>query len=143
MTEEELKKIITQLKSRNEKNKAHFGFYQYGGGPDESYIKANKQGLELFAVELLRAGIESKNREFANNKVETIGLDLDWIHQDGDFLIDYIEITNKDRDSTNKAFPTNKESWKEKILKVGCIVIGIVVIGLIVIGFISVLSWIL
>ena len=141
MTDEELKKLITELENRNEKDKAYFGFYQYGGGPDESYIKANKKGLELYAAELLKAGIESENLEFNENKIASVGLDIDWIDEDGEFFFDYVELTNKEKEPKKK-FPEYEETWKDKIFKVGCIGIGILLVGLILIGIITVITWI-
>ncbi|WP_132706154.1 hypothetical protein [Winogradskyella wandonensis] len=141
MTDEELKKIITELENRNEKEKAYFGFYQYGGGPDESCIKANRKGLELYAVELLKAGLESETREYEKNKVESVGLNTDWTDENGEFFFDYVELTNKDKKSKDKSFPENKETWKDKAFKIGCIGIGILLIGLTIIGFVSVLNW--
>ena len=41
--------IINQLKEGNSKEKAYLGFFQYGGGTEESCIKANKEGLLLYA----------------------------------------------------------------------------------------------
>jgi hypothetical protein len=55
LNKDELKAIIDQLETANSKDEAYFGIFQYGGGPDESFIKANKQGLELFAAAILRA----------------------------------------------------------------------------------------
>jgi len=141
MTDEKLKKLITELENRNEKDKAYFGFYQYGGGPDESCIKANRKGLELYAAELLKAGIESENLEYNENQIASIGLDIDWIDEDGEFFFDYVELTNKDKEPKKK-FPEYKETWKDKIFKIGCIGIGILLVGLILVGIITVITWI-
>ena len=42
MTNEKLQNIIAQFDEKELKEKALFGILQYGGGPDESFIKANK-----------------------------------------------------------------------------------------------------
>ena len=65
MNKEELQNIIDKLESENRKEKAYFGIFEYGSGPDESYIKADKQGLELFALEILKAARDSE--ELLNN----------------------------------------------------------------------------
>ncbi|MDG4715064.1 hypothetical protein [Winogradskyella marincola] len=142
MTDEELKKIIFELEKRNEKEKAFFGFYEYGGGPDESHIKANRKGLELFATELLKVGIESENREFKKNGTESIGLNTDWLDENGEFFFDFVELTKKDKAPTEKTFPEHKETWKDKAFRVGCFGIGILLVGLIIVGLITVLNWI-
>ena len=61
MTNEKLQNIIAQFDEKELKEKALFGILQYGGGPDESFIKANKEGLELFALELLKSASETEN----------------------------------------------------------------------------------
>lgn len=142
MTDEELKNIISELEKRNEKEKAYFGFYQYGGGPDESCIKANRKGLELFAVELLKAGIESENRKFEENKVESIGLNIDWTDENGEFFFDYVELTNNDKEPNKTTFPEYEDTWKDKMFKIGCIGIGIILVGLIIVGLMTTLTWI-
>jgi len=141
MTDEKLKEFITELEKRNEKEKAFFGFHQYGGGPDESCIKANRKGLELYAVELLKAGIESENLEYNENKVQSIGLDTEWTDENGEFFFDYVELTKKEKE-LNEKFPEYKDTWKDKVFKVGCIGIGILLVGLILVGLITVITWI-
>ena len=53
LTKEELQKIIDQFDEDELKRQGIFGISQYGGGSDESFIRANKKGLELFALQLL------------------------------------------------------------------------------------------
>lgn len=55
MEKDELQQIIDRLEATHSKDDAYFGIFEYGGDPDESFIKANKQGLGLFAAELLKA----------------------------------------------------------------------------------------
>ncbi len=139
MTDEALIKIITELENRNEKEKAYFGFYQYGGAPDESCIKANRIGIELFAAELLKAGIASENLKFSKNRVERIELSSDWIDVDGGFFFDHIEITDKIK-LADESFPEYKETWKDKIYLIGCIGMGIILVGLIIIGLYTIIT---
>lgn len=40
------------------KETALFEIYQYGGGPDESFVKADEAGLQLFAIEPLKASLK-------------------------------------------------------------------------------------
>jgi len=70
MTDEDIKKLIDDLRSQKNYDEAYIGFFQYGGGPDESYIKANRQGLELHAAELLEAALETE-KEFEIGKEKT------------------------------------------------------------------------
>ena len=50
LEKEELEKIIAQLEKCNAADGAYFAINRYGGGPEESYINANRTGLELFAA---------------------------------------------------------------------------------------------
>lgn len=141
MTDKELEEIINELEKRSEKEEAYFGFYHYGGGPYESYIKANRKGLELFATELLKTAIESENREIKENIVETIELNISWMDENSEFFFDHIELTTKEKE-TNQQYFEHKETWKDLIFKVGCIGILLLTIGLTVIGLITALTWI-
>jgi len=42
MTTEELQNIIEKLENEEYENLAQFGIFEFGGGPNESYIKANR-----------------------------------------------------------------------------------------------------
>lgn len=141
MTNEDLLKTIAELEKRNAKEKASFGFYRYGGANDESYIKANRKGLELFAAELLKTGIKAEQLEFKEHLVEKIDLDTDWTDDNGEYYFNYIELTNKDKES-NQDFPEHKNKVKSRLLRLGYIGIAIILIGLLLIGLQTVISWI-
>ncbi len=140
MTDEKLKTIISELESRNEKEKAYFGFYQYGGGIDESCMKANRQGLELFACELLKASLESQSQK--ENKPELTKLDTDWTDENGDFFFDFVELTNREKEPDNQTFPVPNEGWDIKYVRLVGIVLVMVLICLIITGLMTALSWI-
>lgn len=55
LTNEELQKIIDRFDEDELKRQGVFGISQYGGGSDENFIRTNKEGLELFALKLLKA----------------------------------------------------------------------------------------
>ena len=75
MEKEELNKIIKKIENENPKEKAFFGIHSTENG-DEVYIKANKSGLELFAVELLKASRKS-NEIIENSEKNVIPLNLE------------------------------------------------------------------
>ena len=140
MTDLEIRKLIEELRNRNNSDDAYIGFYQYGGGPDESYIKANRQGLEIHAAELLEAALETR-AEFEKGKEKTFGLDNKLYDNESDYGFDYVELKKEKRNEI-KPYSEYKETWKDKIFKVGCIGIGILLIAFIIIGFITVITWI-
>jgi hypothetical protein len=72
-----LQEIIIELEKRNKKEDAYFGFYQHNEGQSEScYIKGNKEGLELYAIELLKASLENYS-VFEEDKEECYELDIE------------------------------------------------------------------
>ncbi|TBV25164.1 hypothetical protein DMZ43_12700 [Meridianimaribacter sp. CL38] len=141
MTNNIIHTIINQLKEGNSKEKAYLGFFQYGRDIDESCIKANKEGLLLYASYLLEAGLEINKRSFDKNKIETFALSPDFISENTDFDFHYIELLNKPRLEI-ESISEYKESWKDKL--VGYVIGGFLIslIVLIIIGFITILKWI-
>ncbi len=142
MTNEELNKLIEQFDENALKQKGIFGILQFGGGGDESFIRANKEGLELFALQLLKSAKETETTlNHPEKTIITIDINEDWIDEKGDIFIHYIEpIADK-----QKAKP--KEDYKgtvaDKLVVLGC---GLVVITLIVsvlVGLVTIFKWLL
>ncbi|WP_298239513.1 hypothetical protein [uncultured Algibacter sp.] len=140
MTDKEIGELINELRSKKNYDEAYIGFFQYGGGPDESFIKANRQGLELHAAELLAAALETET-EFESGKEKTYGLDQDLLDDDSEFGFSYVELKKEKRNDI-KPYSEYKETWKDKAFKIGCIAIGILLIVLLIIGFITAVTWI-
>lgn len=140
MTDKEIGELINELRSKKNYDEAYIGFFQYGGGPDESFIKANRQGLELHAAELLAAALETET-EFEIGKEKTYGLDQDLHDDDSEFGFSYVELKKEKRNDI-KPYSEYKETWKDKTFKIGCIAIGILLVVLLIIGFITAVTWI-
>ena len=140
MTDKEIGELINELRSKKNYDEAYIGFFQYGGGPDESFIKANRQGLELHAAELLAAALETET-EFEIGKEKTYGLDQDLLDDDSEFGFSYVELKKEKRNDI-KPYSEYKETWKDKAFKIGCITIGILLVVLLIIGFITAVTWI-
>jgi hypothetical protein len=137
VTKEETQKIIDKLVSENSSKEAFFGILRYGGGTDESYIHANKSGLELFVAELLKASKKAGEE----NGVSTHVIELDeevWL--DGDTFIEYIETSVNRSDQKKYEY---QETWKDKTVTLGCIgLIGVALISMII-GLITIFQFIL
>jgi hypothetical protein len=140
MNDKEIGKLINELRSQKNYDEAYIGYFQYGGGPEESYIKANRQGLELHAAELLEAALETE-KEFENGKIKTFGLDGGISDEESDFLFDYVELK---KESRNEIKPDSdyKETWKDKLFKYFFFGILIGLGLLIIIGIVTVISWV-
>ena len=140
MSKDELQKIIDQLESGNSKDEAYFAIFQYGGGPDESFVKANKQGLELFAAEILKASRDAD--EIVGDKEKNIiplDYEEEWI--EGDTFVQYIEPTLEKRKKAKHE--PRKETWKDKGIKFGCFAGLIIAIVSVIVGLITMVTWIL
>ncbi|MEZ4797537.1 MAG: hypothetical protein R2785_10255 [Flavobacteriaceae bacterium] len=140
MNDKEIGKLINELRSQKNYDEAYIGYFQYGGGPEESYIKANRQGLELHAAELLEAALETE-KEFENGKIKTFGLDEGISDEESDFLFDYVELKKEARKGI-KPDSDYKETWKDKLFKYFFFGILIGLGLLIIIGIVTVISWI-
>ena len=141
MTTEELQNLIDKFEEEDLKQKGVFGIFQYGGGSDESFIKANKEGLELFALQLLKASKET-GRILADKEKNIITLDFDenWIHQDSNTFLQYIEPTAEKQ--INYPKEEYKTTFADKIMPYGCGLILIIIVISILVGLWTMFKWI-
>lgn len=138
MTKEELIDLISKLEPGVSKDTALFEIYQYGGGPDESFVKANQEGLQLFAIELLKASLKVEQTVSDPSKT-SIQIEHEEILENGDIGIHYIEPTLEKRQPSPKRPPEN--NWKDTLIKGGCISIAVIIIVATIIGLISIFKW--
>lgn len=140
LTKEKLNKIIESLESSNLIDDAYLAIYQHGGGPDESFAKANKEGLELFAVELLKASRDFD--EIVNdNEKNVIPFDYkgNWI--EGDIFIQYVEPVDKEGKLIREEEPYT-ETFFDRFIPFGCIGGIILMVIFAIVGLVSILKWI-
>jgi hypothetical protein len=122
--------LVGLIRSTEDPQEAYWSVQQYGGAVDESYIKANRAGVLLFAADLLEAGIGTVEPRGKANHV------LNTVDQSGEVGLDYIELVEKNGNS-----PTaNKEPrtvwgmialvlWVAVILFVlACLIVGFMTI---------------
>jgi len=139
MKQEELDELINKLERSSSPTDAYFAIYQYGGGPDESYVKANKEGLELFAAQLLKAS-RDYDKIIVDKEKNIIPLNYteQWI--DGDIFIQYVEPT------TEKGKLVKEEKYKEtfvdKLVPIGCFTILILLLISTIVGLVSIFKFI-
>jgi hypothetical protein len=125
MTKEELQKIIDSFDEETLKKQGIFGISEYGDGSDESFIRANKQGLELFALELLKSARDSEMiLSSKEQNIITLNYEEDWIDENSDTLIQYIEPI---ADNQKMSF--------------GCSITVIILIISIITGFRTIIDW--
>ncbi len=141
LTKEELQKIIDQFDELELKRQGIFGISQYGGGPDESFIRANKEGLELFALQLLKAAkdLEETIANPEKNVIINFGYDEEWIDENGDTFIHYIEPIADKQKITPK--PEHKSTFVDKLMPYGCGLLAIILVISFVVGVVAVFKW--
>ena len=138
MNKEELNRIIELLENSNSKEEAYFAIQEYGGGPNESFIKANKDGLELYAAQLLKASLNSD--EIINDEIKNlIPLEYEEGWVEGEIFIHYVEpIDGKEIDNEKEKY---KETFIDKLIPIGCITILLVIIVSAIVGVVSIFKW--
>lgn len=142
LTKEELQKIIDQFDEGELKRQGIFGISQFGGGSDESFISANKEGLELFALELLKSAREIENvLSDPEKSIIPFGYDEDWVDENSDTFIHYV----KPSADKQKLDPKSEyiSTFVEKLLmQFGCGLIAIILVISLVVGLVTVFNWI-
>ncbi len=140
LTKEELQKIIDQFDEDELKCHGIFGISQYGGGSDESFIRANQEGLELFALELLKAAKETDNvLSDPEKKVIPFNYDEDWVDENSDTFIQNIElIADKQKLKPKSEY---KSTFVDKLVPLGCGLIVITLLISVVLGFVTMFNW--
>ena len=140
MTKDELQIIIDQLESGNLKCDAQFGILEDRGSSHDSYIKANKEGLELFAAELLKASRDADAiLASKENSGYAMGWREEWIDGASTTFVQYIELLNEKEISST--ITPHTETIKDQIMKVGCLAMLVVFVVAIVTGFATMVSW--
>ena len=140
MTKEELDNLINKLDTQISKDIALFEVNQYGGGLDESFIKANKEGLQLFALELLKASLKVDEIARATEK-KVIHFENEEILANSDVGIHYIKPTLEKRRNVEPGTLSKKGSWKEELTKFGCIAGVLILAFATILGVIEILKW--
>jgi hypothetical protein len=141
LTKEELQKIIDQFDENELKRQGIFGISQYGGGSDESYLRANKEGLELFALKLLKSAKEIES-VLSDPEKNIIHFDYyeDWVDENSDTFIQYIEpIAYKQKLKPKSEY---KLTFVDKLMPFGCGLIAIILLISVLVGLVTVFNWI-
>ena|SRR5690606_29459742 len=141
LTKEELQKIIDQFDEEELKRLGIFGILQYGGGADESFIRANKEGLELFALELLKAARDTETTLADSEKkvIANFDHDEDWIDKNSDTFITYIEpIADKQKSNPE---PEYQSTFADKLIPFGCGLIAIFLVTIFLSGLFTIIKW--
>ncbi|WP_375418995.1 UPF0175 family protein [uncultured Hymenobacter sp.] len=140
--ENEIKLLADRIRNVQSQQDAIFEINQYGGGPDESYIRANKDGILLLAAEFLVASAHFE--EVLNSDTKSgISISCDWA-SDGTVGLNYIEPTANTREADEPveqspfwSFPKSKDDLIGLLLAIGFISVPVFAI----IGIGTVVKW--
>lgn len=137
MSNEELIALVNRFHSEHGTGKASFGIFQYGGGTDENYIRANRDGLILYARSILQAAISIRETEQPGS---TIPFDLDgsWVDPSSTSFIGYVEPINGGGVQVAAA-PKGRTNV---LASAGCAVLGVLILVALVVGLYNVFTWI-
>ena len=140
LTKEELQKIIDQFDEYELKQQGIFGISQYGSGSDESFIRANKEGLELFALELLKSARDTETI-FSDTEKNIIPLkyDEDWIDENSDTFIQYVQpISDKQKLKIKSEY---KSTFVDTLMPFGCGLIALILVTSVIVGLVTLFKW--
>jgi len=96
MNTQKLNTFIRNIEEEYSLNEAYIGFFYDENGHDfESYIKANKEGLMLYANELLKASLSIQEKDLNNNDIYEISYEVNLKYSE--FKFSYIELFNNSK----------------------------------------------
>ena len=113
--------LVALIRKTEDHKKAYWAILRYGGGMDESFVKANRAGALLFAADLLEAAVESPDKDGHAS--------LDTVEQDGEVGLDYLELV------TDNPKPAPEEGFKSKVIGASIVLVLLFLLLCVVIGF--------
>jgi hypothetical protein len=141
MNNELLESLKSDLGLEGSITNGQFGIYSDSRERGDVYfIKANKEGLKLFAYQLLFAAkdLELQEREQEFQKIEL--KETSWMLQDAEIVLKYIE----DPSMINFNEPeVVQSSWKDRSVTVGCFIVLTFLLISLVVGAYTVINSIL
>lgn len=142
MKEEYLNKIIEVLEKNSSEDDAYFE-YTYDEETDENYlIKSNKEGIKMFALELLKVANNFNEFKQDDNKLQSIKLDAkDWFIGD-EVMPTFIEPLFINRNEVVKP-KHDQHSWKDNLIGFGIMAFLTLCVVSAIIGFITLIGMIL
>ena len=120
LSQEALQKIMNQFDAAELEQRSIFGISQYGGGPDESFIEANEEGLQLFALELLKSSSAMAAALADKRNTLPFHYEGDWIDEDSTTFIRYIRYIERAPEA-RKRVPQkeSRNTFREKLASYG------------------------
>lgn len=139
MTQEQLQLLIDQFDEHTLKEQAIFGIFQFGGGEDESCIRANKEGLALYALELLHSAKMMNDESHTHNNIVRLDFNKPWIDENSDVIVYYIEsVTEKHQIAPGKNYG---QTNMDKLVSLGCLLVLVILAISTIVGIVTLCRW--
>ena len=141
MKEEDLNKVIKVLDDNSSFEEAYFEFdYDEENNYDHSFIHSNKEGLILFANELLKAAKGFEKIKDSEEKVKDIKLKTgEWFGYNN-IVAPYIKPIFSKKNKIERLVSKPKK-WNDKIFELGCSLGLIVLVVSIIVGIVNIILW--
>jgi len=140
----ELGAMIKVLEQRNVVEEAYVNFsYNHGDPDDEWSIVANQQGLELYALEFLKASNQFSFRKFAEDNREVFKINRACMSKSNELYFQYIELKQESRSEIESKVVTYKKTWKNRFMNYVAGAVLIFILLSIIVGAITVIGWVI
>lgn len=136
LNEEVLRQFLDAQDELSLREHANFGIFQYGGDIDESFIKANQAGLQLYALQLLRASAQLYGEE--KPEILPIEFDTAWMDLHSEIFLQYIAVSEA---SSQPERPVYSETFGDKVRGCDCMLFFILIVLSLLSGAATILNW--
>lgn len=131
MKEDKLFEILQEFDEASLQEKALFGIYDTYDEREVTVIRANSEGIQLYAMELLKIAIEAESLSESELPVKyRISNYENWVDKNSIIFLDEIEISN----NSYEVADLPKENFFSKLFSWGCIISLIVIVVIFLIG---------
>ncbi len=142
MDDQKIQELINQFDTEKLKENAYFGIFDEA---DYTYIKANKEGLLLYAMNLIVASEKIVEISNSNSIQKTITFCVNeewekekWIDENSPIVIDYIEKFDGKR---KEVIDPTKSNFFQKLIPIGCFLLFIIFGVAFFVGLAKIISW--
>ncbi|MFD2919183.1 hypothetical protein ACFS6H_05615 [Terrimonas rubra] len=140
MTNNHTAHFIQQFNEEELKEKATFAILPLDTRMEDCYIKANREGLELFAIQLLKASRKIDDSiQDGPESIIILNHDEPWIEDNSQISLQYIQpVFEKEKLPVTE---NKKPNIVDKIMPVGCIVLFIFLVIATITGIVTIFRW--
>lgn len=136
MQRQQLQELIDKLEEMPLIHDAYFKIDFENEHPTESYIRANKEGLQLFALRLLKAS----NQNDKTSLPHWFDITEEWLEDDSNAFINKIQILQEKRSTVSLEAEHSDKGGK--FIGYSCILILLLFIASAIVGLVTIAHWI-